>query len=426
MAHRLLLVIGLCWLAAGGVGCDKKHPEPVQLPPPPAVVAHPIEREITDHQVFTARTQAVQSVDIKARVTGYLTKIAFTDGDEVKKDDILFQIDDRPYKATLDESIGSLDQATAALAEAKASLQLSRAALVKAQADYDIGLSVQKMNPGAVSEQEITKRLGNRDEAKASVEKATAGVPKAQGALEQAKASLAKAQLNYDWCTVKSPLSGRINRHFVDVGNLVTQDMTVLTNIVSLRPTWAYFDVDENTAENYQALVKEGKVKSARATEIPVEMSLGSDQRFPIKGVVDFISNQLDPSTGSIRMRAVFENKDGLLSAGMFARIRVPSSATHKALLVSDRAIGTDQGEKFILILNDKNEVERRSVAVGQLHAGLRAVKVIGSGKGAAPLSTSDRVIVDGLQRARPGNPVTPRLVGMMSQVVEAEQNKGK
>lgn len=401
MKHRRLpRVICACLLAAaaGTNGCDQKHPDPVPTPPPPVVVARPVEREVTDYQVFTARTQAVQSVDVKPRVTGYLTRIAFKDGDEVKKGDVLFEIDDRPYKADLDKAL--------------AAVETQKAALVKAQAEYDIGLDVQAQNPGAISKFEITRRLGARDEA--------------AGALKNATAAADRAKLNYDWCKVTAPISGRANRHFVDVGNLVAQDVTTLTNIVSLRPMWAYFDVDENSAERYQALVKEGKVKSARASEIPVQMGLGADQGFPIRGVVDFVSNQLDPTTGSIRLRAVFENKDSRLTAGMFGRVRVPSSAPHKALLVTDRAVGTDQGQKFILVVNEKNEVERRPVEVGQMHNGLREVmrtrRALETGpqgqevvKEVEALTPSDRVIVDGLQRARPGAAVNPKLVDMLT-----------
>src|SRR5262249_16477961 len=174
--------------------------------------------------------------------------------------------------------------------------------------------------------------------------------------VDKAKASLENAQLNFDWCKVTSPLDGRINRHFVDVGNLVSQDVTLLTNIVSLKPTWAYFDVDQNTADRYQKLVQEGKVKAARTSEIAVEMGIGADQTFPIPGIIDFYSNQLDPNTGSIRLRAVFSDPKKDLIAGLFARIRVPISEPHPALLVLDAAIGTNQGQKYILVVNDKKE----------------------------------------------------------------------
>ena len=390
----------LLLLVLTAAGCNEKNPKAVATPPPVVIVAHPVERNVTDFQVFTARTQAVQSVDIKARVTGYLTKINFKDGADVKEGDVLFEIDDRPYKATLDDS--------------RANLEYSNASLVKAQAEYDIGLNVQKANKGAISVQEIDKRLGSRDEAKASVDKA--------------KASVESALLNYNWCKVTSPITGRLNRHFVDVGNLVSQDTTLLTNIVSLKPIWAYFDVDENTVRRYQELVQKGTIKSPRTSEVPVGMSLAGDQGFPINGVIDFVSNQLDPNTGSIVVRAAFPNDDGSIVAGLFGRIRVPTSAPQSALLVVDSAVGTSQGQKYVLVVDDKNIVDFRPVDVGQVHDGLREVKRYRTivspgpdGKDATEkvevLKASDRVIVDGLQRVRPGATVEPRLVDMLTQL---------
>jgi RND family efflux transporter MFP subunit len=371
-------------------------------------------REVTNYQVFTARTQAVQSVDIKARVSGFLTKILFNDGADVKEGDILFQIDDRPYKA-------ALDQAKATLSHAKASLDFAKASLVKAQADYEIGLSVQKQQKGAISDQELVRRLGNRDEARANIDVATASI-------EQAQAALELAQLNYDWCKVTAPISGRTTRHLVNAGDMVTQSVTVLTNIVSLKPVWAYFNVDQNTAQQAQNLVREGKIKSARKGEFPVGMTVevGNDERFPIAGMIDYVSNQLDPNTGSIQVRAVFPNEDETLLAGLFARIRVPTSAPHEALLVNDRAIGTDQGLRFIVVVNDKNEVERRMVEVGQLHDGLREVyrfrTVMEPGsdgklvqRKVEVLKPTDWLVVEGLMRARAGNKVEPRHVDMQT-----------
>jgi multidrug efflux system membrane fusion protein len=397
-----------------GAGCNEKHPDAVATPPPAVLVGQPVERMVTDYQVFTARTQDVQSVDIKARVGGFLTKVVVKDGAEVKEGDILFQIDDRPYKA-------ALDQAKAAVSHAKASLELSKAALVKAQADYDIGLTVQKQQKGAISDQEIVRRLGARDEAKANIDVATAGIGQAEAALEM-------AQLNYDWCKVTAPISGRAARHLVNTGDVVTLGVTVLDNIVSLKPIWAYFNVDQNTAEQVQLLIREGKLKAARKGEIPVGMNLGggSDEAFPIAGTIDYVSNQLDPNTGSIQVRAIFPNEDETLVGGLFARIRVPIAAPHEALLVNDRAIGTDQGQRFIVVVNDKNEVERRMVEVGQLHDGLREVYRFRTvtepgpgGKTAARkvdvLKPTDWLVVEGLMRARPGDKVEPKHVDMQT-----------
>lgn len=387
-------------------GCQQKHPELAPMAPPVVFVALPLEREVTDFQIFTARTQAVQSVEVRARVTGYLTKIEFTDGEEVKENAVLFQIDDRPYKASLDE--------------AKASLEIAKAMLIKAQTDYDIGLTVQKNNAGAISAQDLAQRLAGRDEAK--------------GRVDAAKASLENAQLNFDWCKVTAPIAGRANRHFVDVGNIVDQNTTVLTNIVSIRPIWAYFDVDEVSVRKYEKLVLEGKIKSARTTQIPVAMALVGDSNFTTPGYIDFISNQLDPNTGSIRLRAVFPNENGLISAGMFGRIRVPNSAPHDALLVADSAIGSNQGQQYIYVLSAKNEVEYRPVETGQLRDGLREVlryREVPEPGGTSTtnlrrvesLAPTDRVVVQGLQRIRPGVTVNPRVVSMDTLQVSSDSS---
>jgi RND family efflux transporter MFP subunit len=396
-------------LALAAVGCDEKHPAAVATPPPVVLVSRPVERKVTDYQVFTARTQAVQSVDLKARVTGYLTKILFTDGDLVKEGAVLFQIDDRPYKAALEQ--------------AKATLEFARAALVKTQADYEIGVNVKKQSPGAISEQELVKRLGARDESTASI--------------AQALAALENAQLNFDWCKVTAPISGRATRHLVDVGNVVSQNATVLVNIVSLKPTWAYLYVDQNTAQHAQTLVKQGKIKGYRAGHIPVQMGVGvgSESGYPIAGVIDYVSNQVDPNTGSLQVRAVFPNDNEALVAGLFARIQVPLTAPHPALLVAEQAIGSDQGQKFLFVVNDRSEVEFRAVDVGQIHGGLREVlhyrTLTEPGadgndvtKQVEVLKATDRVIVEGLQRVRPGHKVEPRPVNMMTLLPEAGTGK--
>jgi RND family efflux transporter MFP subunit len=427
MSARSLVCAAIPFLAAGflaAAGCDQKQPQAAETPPPVVLVSQPIPRQdISDYQVFTARTQAVESVDVKARVSGFLTKILFKDGADVKAGDVLFQIDDRPYKA-------ALDQAKAAVSHAKASLDLAKAAHVKAQADYDIGLSVQKQQKGAISDQEIVRRLGGRDEAKANIDVATAGI-------EQAESALELAQLNYDWCKVTAPISGRATRHLVSAGDMVSQSVTVLDNIVSLKPVWAYFNVDQKTAQQVQRLIREGKIQSARKGELPVRMDLGVDneETFPIAGTIDYVSNQLDPNTGSIQARAVFPNEDEMLVAGLFARIRMPISGPHEALLVNDRAIGADQGQRLVVAVNDKDEVEIRMVEVGQLHEGLREVYRFRTVMEPGPdgklvarkvevLKPTDRLVVEGLMRARAGDKVEPRHVDMQTLLPAAGDSK--
>ena len=346
---------------------------------------------MTDYQIFTVRTEAMESVDIKARVTGYLEEILFKDGSDVKKDDVLFKIDDRPYKAALDE--------------AKANVAYAKAALVESEANYQIGMNVRKANPAAISEQDINQRLGARDEAAASV--------------LQAEASVESAQLNFDWCTVAAPIAGRIDRHFVDVGNLVSQDVTSLTNIVSIKPIWAYFDVDQNTALDVEKLIAEGKMKRVRDTTVNVGMSLGEDASFPIAGTIDFVSNQLDPNTGSLRVRAVFPNEDGFIGSGMFGRIRVPIGEPHDALLVRRRG-GRDQPGPEICARRERPERGRISGRRRRPGAGRPARGESRTARSPSPatggadttkqvevLKPTDRIIVQGLQRVRPGATVT-------------------
>jgi RND family efflux transporter MFP subunit len=427
MGVQSMLKAGILILAAGflaAAGCNPKHPEAAETPPPVVLVSQPIERKgkdaVTDYQVFTARTQAEQSVDVKARVGGFLTKIIVKDGADVKEGDVLFQIDDRPYKA-------ALDQAKATLTHAKASLDLANATLVKAQAEYDIGLNVQKQDKSAISEQEITKRKGARDEAKANIDVASASIGQAQAALDL-------AQLNYDWCKVTAPVSGRTTRHLVNAGDMVTQGVTVLDNIVSRNAVWAYFNVDQKTAQEVQRLIRQGKIKSPREGKIPVGMNVGvgNDE---IAGTIDYVSNQLDPNTGSIQVRALFPNEDQTLVAGLFARIRMPIAAPHDALLVNERALGTDQGQRFIVVVNDENKVERRMVEVGQLHDGLREVyrfrTVMEPGsdgkaveKAVEVLKPTDWLVVDGLMRARPGDKVEPKHVDMQTLLPAKDDTK--
>jgi len=434
--HFLLLIILLCFAT---IGCDEKSPPLVATPVPVVLVAQPIERAVTDYQIFTARTEAVQSTNIRARVTGYLTRIAFQDGDMIKEGDVLFEIDDRPYKAALDEANATLQVSTANLDASKAGLEIATADLVTAQAEYEMDFNVRKTNAAAMSQAELDKRLGMRDAARGGVDKAKAAIAEAESSIQQAKAALMTAQLNYDWCKVTAPISGRTTRHLVDVGDLVSQNVTILTNIVSLKPIWAYINVDQNTAQRVQTLVHEGKIKSFRNGQMPVDMSVGvgSADSFPIAGTVDYVSNQFDPNTGSIQVRCAFPNEDESLIAGLFATIKVPIGAPHEALLVSGQAIGTNQGQKYVLVVNDKNEVEYRAIETGQLQDGLREVARFRSVTEPGPngnditkqvevLKPGDWVIVNGLQRARPGVTVDPRKVDMLTMLDESHSSSSK
>lgn len=367
----------VCWsllVTLVASGCNRKLNLAPSSGTPTVVVSKPIERKVVDFVEFTGRTDAIVNTDVRPRVTGYLVGMPFKEGALVKKDDILFEIDDRPYKADLDLAKGSLEAA--------------KAAVIKTQADYDIGLNVQKNDPGAISVQEISKRLGSRDEAK--------------GNLDKAKGALETAQLNYDWCKVRSPIDGQTSRYKYTLGNLVRANETELTTVVTQDPIYVYFDVDENTMLYVlrHIILPSKEDLLAKKDAVPVEMGLADEQGFPHKGHVNFGNNVVNPSTGTILIRGVFDNPANsagkrLLRPGMFVRVRLPLGKPHDALLVSEKAIGTDQGQKYLLIVDDKKTVDYRRVTTGALQDdGLRVVE-----KGLKP---GEWVIVSGLQMVRP------------------------
>jgi RND family efflux transporter MFP subunit len=371
-----VLVLGFC---VGLTGCARA-PAEVPVPAPISVtVSYPIERDITDHADFTARTAAVDSVEVRARVWGYLDKVHFKEGALVRKGDVLFEIDPRPYRAALAQAEGNLTSMQARLT----------------RLDADLARAKRLVSPGALSQEEYDKIAGDRGEAAAS--------------LEALRATVQQAKLDLEYTKVIAPVSGRVSRYLVTQGNLIQSGSngggTVLTTIVSVNPIYAYFDVDERTVLRVRQLIREGKVKSARETEWPVSLGLATEEGFPHQGTINFVDNQVNPKTGTLRVRGVFPNKDEALSPGFFARVRVPIGRPHQALLVSDRAIDNDQGQKVLYVVNDKNEVVSRPIQVGALHDGLREIT--------DGLKPGERVIVNGLQQVRPGVTVAPKLVDM-------------
>ncbi len=367
-------------------GADCRH-KPAAAPPakPPVVtVSKPTEREVTDYVDFTGRTDAVYSTDIRPRVTGYLVGMPFKEGAIVKKDDVLFQIDDRPYKAALDQAKGEVER--------------QKAALAKAQANLDIGLNIQKDNPKAISLQEINVRQGARDEA--------------AGSLKVSQANEETAQLNYNWCKVQAPIDGHVSRYNLTLGNLVNADQTLLTTVVSQDPMYVYFDADENNLLYVtRRIILPSKVDIMKEKGgFPVLMGLADEQGFPHKGSVNFANNVVNPSTGTLTLRGVFDNPANtvgkrLLRPGMFVRVRMPIGQPHQALLVPEKALGTDQGQKYLFVVDDKNTVEYRRVTTGPLQDdGLR---VIENG-----LKPNERVIVTGLQLVRARMEVEPQEAG--------------
>jgi multidrug efflux system membrane fusion protein len=379
------------------VGCSG-HPEPT--PPGPPVVRYvPVKEEsITDYEYFNGRAAAIDYVEVRARVTGYLVEINFKPGQEVKRYDPkvpkakpLFKIDPRPYQAALDQVNGQV-----ALAEARLKL---------AVADYERGRALAR-TPGAISQQDLDKYAASQEEAAAAV--------------KAAKASVESARLNLEFTDVGAPVDGVVGRNLLTLGNLVTQDSTLLTTIVSEDPMYGYFDVDERTLLRVQDLVRAKKLKSAKEGGSRVELGLANEEeRYPHEGTIDFINTQVDASTGTLQVRGIFPNegKPRVLTPGLFLRIRVPLGEAHPALVVPQAAIGRDQGKKFLLVVDDKGVVEYRQVNLGAEQPGGRQVvepvkivrtdkgiRLAGEGeKGEDSLKAGEKIIVGGLQKVRPG-----------------------
>jgi len=400
-------------------------------------VSKPIERKITDYVDFTGRMDAVQSVNIIARVTGYLKQMPFQEGAEVKAGKLLFEIDPRPYQA-------QLDQARSQVKLNQAQLELAKTTLARYEA-------LDKSTPGAVSKQAL-------DQYKAAVVEAEARV-------DAQKKSLEVYNLNKEFTQVMSPIDGQVSRFYLTLGNLVNQDQTLLTTIVSVDPMYAYFDMDERTLLQIRKAVSEGKITAPVDGELPVELGLQNEAGFPHKGKINFINNQVNSTTGSITMRGVFANPrllpeakappaaavkappagtvspagkmapvvkavpagktvplgDGLpprvprlFSPGMFVRIRLPIGTPHEALLIIDRAIQSDQGLKYVYVLDAHNRAQTRSITTGALQQdGLRAVE--------GEIGRDDWVVVGAIQQVRAQMEVKPERRTMPSFVEQSE-----
>jgi len=358
-------------------GCGNAPPPPAA--PPEVTVAKVITRRIKDWDEFTGRFQAVDTVEIRPRVSGYIEQFQFQEGQSVKKDEVLVVIDPRPYQADYDR--------------AKANYELAKSQRELANLE---AARVQKLkDSGAVSREELDERLSNLHQQEANV--------------AAAKAALDNAALQLSFTKVRSPIEGRVSRAEVTRGNLVTggnNGGTLLTTVVSVDPIYVYFDGDENAYLRYNQLAREGSRPSSRDAKNPVRVGLANEQGFPHEGHMDFVDNQLDIHTGTIRGRAILENKQGLFTPGMFARIQLLGSGEYDAILIEDRAVGTDQNQSFVLVLGPDNKLEYRGIQPGRLiDGGLRIVR-----KGLKP---DDVIVLSGLQRVRPGAQVKPNVVAM-------------
>jgi RND family efflux transporter MFP subunit len=390
------------WLTSGLVvltgsllsGCDSSLPV-AETPPPPVSVSQPLVREVINHDDYEGRIAAVETVEVRARVRGHLIKVNFQDGQMVKEGDLLYEIDPRLYKA-------SLDGAEARKAAAEASLELAK---------KEYSRTVQLARTGATTREDVDIWTAKQAVAKADRLKALANV-------EEAKVDLSFTKLI-------APISGKISRTQVTAGNLVNAGGgdTLLTTITSTNPMNVYFDVDERAMLRYRKDFRKGPNEngvepSVKDLKIPVNLALEGEEGYPHKGVIDFADNHANPSTGTIQVRGVLPNTSRILDAGMRARVRIPVSDPYKSLMITERAIGTDQGRKFVYVVNDQNVVERRDVKLGRLSDDLQVVQ-----KGVKP---EDWVIVNGIQRVRDGAKVEPKRITMPGAGVEQTNKKNK
>jgi len=370
----LALVLGGS-ITLAAVGCSSQASSPPAAPPAPEVsVATVLSQEVRQWDEFNGRIAAVESVELRPRVSGYVQRVAYDEGSEVAKGDLLFVIDQRPYRA-------ALDQAQAQLERARAEARLARTQHERAQS---------LIEARAISREEFETR-------RAATAQGDAGV-------RAAEAAVAAARLDLQFTEVRAPVAGRAGRALVTEGNLAQADATLLTTVVSQDPVHVYFEADERAFLRYQALARSGERMS---TNNPVRVGLADEKGYPHAGVVDFIDNQVASATGTVRARAVLPNPDRVFTPGLFARVQLAGSASRHALLVDDKAVLTDQDRKYVYVLGEGNTAQRRDVTLGSVADGLRIVE--------SGLEADDKVIVAGVQKVFfPGMPVVPKQVAMV------------
>lgn len=364
LRRSLSLLLAAVVLAAGNASC-RKAPLASANPPAKVTVAKPVPQRLTEWDEFPGRLSAVASVEVRARVSGYLESTHFAEGREIKAGDLLFVIDPRRYAAE----------------HARAQAELERARAMQDLAIAEAERAAKLLSTKTISVEEAEVKLKTRATATAS--------------LAAAQAQLDQAKLDLDWSRVTAPISGRVGRKLITEGNLISGGVSVLTTIVQLDPIYCYFDVDERSALKYRELSRQGKRESALYQSIPAEMGLANQDGFPHRGKIDFVDNEISATTGSIKARGVFGNPDRLMSPGFFARVRVPGSGDYEAMLVRDAAIGSDQGKPFVYVIGADGKASVRTISIGQLEGGLRVVR--------EGLTANDRVVVNGLMAVRPG-----------------------
>lgn len=358
--------------------CGKAPEQAAAMPASKVSVAKVLEQPVNEWDEFTGRLEAPETVQIRPRVSGQIDQVAFTEGALVKKGDLLFQIDPRPFQAEV--------------RRLEAQLQQTKAAASRSDNEAQRGERLRQSN--AISAELADSRTTAAQEARAAV----AGI----------QAQLDLARLNLSFTRVTSPISGRVSRAAITAGNLVTADVTELTSVVSTDKVYAYFDADERVYLKYTELARQGR----RGATTPVYLGLSNEDGNPHVGQMNFVDNQVNPATGTIRGRAVFDNSDGRFTPGLYARLKLVGSGTYSAVLITDEAVGTDLGKKFVLVMDADNKSAYRAVELGPKIEGLRIVR--------SGLSKDDTIIVKGLQRVRPGSPVAPETIPMASQATLA------
>jgi len=358
-------------------GCARNEAAPAAAAPqaPQVSVAQVVNRPITEFDEFTGKFVAVERVELRPRVSGYIANVSLDPGHEVKKGDVLFTIDQRPYQA-------ELKRAQAELARARTQLALSKSERERA---------VKLLDQHAISREEFDSRVSGNEAAEANVQAATAAVD--------------TAELNLSFTLVRSPIAGLVSREEVTAGNLVTAGTTLLTTVVSVDKIYVQFEGDEKVYLKYAALVRAGEVENRRDNTTPAWVGLADEVGTPHEGKIVFVDNALDPATGTIRARALLDNKDRRFTPGLFARVKLIGSGKYDAILVNDSAVGTDQNVRYVFAVGPDNKVQYRAVKLGPLVDGLRVIR-----DGVKP---GEYVVVNGLQRVRPGVEVTPQRVAM-------------
>jgi RND family efflux transporter MFP subunit len=354
-------------------GCSEKN-EYVEPPAPEVTVSKPLVQNVTDYLEFTGTTRAVTEIDIRARVEGFLESVHFEDGDFIKKGALLFVIDPKPYKAAAENARGRMGR--------------HQAQLERAEKEYQRNLKLFKQS--AASEANVVKWKSEVDESKAAV--------------VSSQAALDKALLDLGYCTIRSPINGRISRKRVDVGNLVgAGEKTLLTTVRQWTPMYSYFSINERDLLRVMKMARAEGITADNPDKITLELALANETGFPHKGHMDFADSTLDPATGTVELRGIFPNSGPpfFLMPGMFVRVRMPIAERENALLVTERALGLDQGGRYLLVVGSENKVEQRHVKIGALRDGMRVIE-----KGLKP---EDLVVVKGIQRAIPGAKVTPQ-----------------